>query len=486
MSTPRSRFRAPALLALLLLLLSWPFIVVRADEQRSGAAAVPDALSRVYFPLVGLPSQAPGLEPQPSPSGGLFLNTASWSYNATLVVDSSGGIHAAYFATGETANGVGPAYYAYCPAQPVEDCLQREAWSQIALAEHADDVQIALTPGGQPRVLISPEPDGRGAPIRYGACDSQCTDPSRWTVATVASTAVIGVGNSSVTAQSFALDHLGRPRFIYTDDRAGMDHAGTFFASCDQDCTRAEGWSEVQIDEERVDGPVLRFDPSGRPHILARAAGENGGSLFYATYAEPLGWSAVNLGPVGSGERSWAMQLDAAGRPRVAFYQGHLDSGSGERVLFLACDDRCGEEVGWRVRNLGLPPGDGRFLALAVDRDGQPRVAYSLPSAGLGLAWCDDSCAAPEGQWRTAVLEAEDEVVRGVQPLPNCTSPQWQGAFAPAISLDSYGNLRATYDGELIQVCRVNPRDPSDTRTRLEKVFHAVRLVIAPRVRGSE
>ncbi|HMQ35730.1 MAG TPA: hypothetical protein PKD53_33805, partial [Chloroflexaceae bacterium] len=325
-----SRLTLLGLLTLLLSLLAGPFAAASPAEPPAGPAA-PAQLARVYLPVIVThagatpPSPAPG----PSPRGGLFLNTASWNYNATIAVDRAGGLHAAYFATGETPDGVRPAYYAYCPAQPAGACLQRAGWRQVALAEGADDVQIALTPAGQPRVLISPEPDGRGAPIRYAACDSQCADPARWAVATVATTAVIGVGNSYATAQSFALDHLGRPRFIYTDDRAGMDHAGTFFAACDANCTQPEAWGEGQIDQDRIDGPVLRFDASGRPHLLGRVSGDNGGALFYATYGDEavatslaklphplvLAFDADDAGRAGA--HRLASLLDARQRPPV-------------------------------------------------------------------------------------------------------------------------------------------------------------------------
>jgi hypothetical protein len=278
----------------------------------------PGNTNSVYLPLIigGSGSNEP--EPVPEANGGLFLNLASWSYNATVALDAAGGLHAAYFATGETSDGIAPAYYAYCPS----DCVRPERWRHVALAERASDVQIAVNSAGQPRVLISPEPDGRGAPIRYAACDSRCSEPASWKLASVASTALISIGSNYTTAQSFALDPAGRPHFVYADDRTGINHYGSFLARCVEDCTNAENWDEIQLDREIIDNPVLHFDSAGTPHLLGRLSGANGGNLFYAAYAGENGWAGLTLGPVGSGGNStWTLQLDGEDRLRVAFYQ---------------------------------------------------------------------------------------------------------------------------------------------------------------------
>ena len=106
---------------------------------------------------------APGTadpEPQPEPqpaSAGFFTLTDYLTYNAATVVDAQGVVHLAFYVSDERhqEQPLGqPAFYTSCAAGAAV-CGDPQNWSGLVQIDSAvNEVQIALTSDGRPRLLI--------------------------------------------------------------------------------------------------------------------------------------------------------------------------------------------------------------------------------------------------------------------------------------------------------------------------------------------
>ncbi len=76
--------------------------------------------------------------------------------------------------------------YGVCAA-PVTRCADAANWTYVQLADGVRDVQLQLTPAGQPRLLIvtSSTVYANGKDYLYAACDSSCTNRNQWSVVRV-------------------------------------------------------------------------------------------------------------------------------------------------------------------------------------------------------------------------------------------------------------------------------------------------------------
>src|SRR5690606_1374879 len=114
------------------------------------------------------------------------------SASASIAADTSGGLHTAYTGyDGETGDIV---YYAHCAAA----CETAGNWHTLELPfSDPQLVQIALTPEGRPRLLISSATNQSGAStlFTYGACDADCERAASWTLVPIANKADGTFGN---------------------------------------------------------------------------------------------------------------------------------------------------------------------------------------------------------------------------------------------------------------------------------------------------
>src|SRR5262249_30055974 len=108
-------------------------------------------------------------------------------------------------------------------------------------------------------------------------------------------------------------------------------------------------------------------------------------------------------------ESLFAFRLTANGGRRIAIYPG---SGSGgnlgaNQLQYLACDAACDQLQQWRSLDLALPAGHGENgLALALDAQDRPRIAYRIPAPTDELAYvtCDVNCEASSQGWHSTLL----------------------------------------------------------------------------------
>jgi hypothetical protein len=128
----------------------------------------------------------------------VFLNTVTSTNSPSLRIDRNGGMHvasAAYHSGFKTDDPRKPAYYAYCA--PQSDCGQVANWTQVALGESANGVQLELTPQGMPRLLLQTADTRPGSPgyasYWYGECNAECTDVANWSLIDLVDTRTIDI-----------------------------------------------------------------------------------------------------------------------------------------------------------------------------------------------------------------------------------------------------------------------------------------------------
>jgi len=407
-------------------------------------------------------------------SGAFFARRDLQTNSASIAVDSKDGVHLAYVEYPKTAGDTdNPAFYTYCSA----DCANVASWRTVRFPGAVVEVQIGVTPKNQPRMLLRRVTPKGGALYSFATCDSQCTRGNSWKVADVAQSGVMGdeITLPDRPQHYFALDPLGRPRFVYADGRS--DHSGMFFTYCDDDvCDRSEHWAEAQLAQNTWTDVSLAYTREGIPQF-AYSKFPKGYSieerLYYAACTE-TSCSTVELGGIGfNGLASFVLRLDLNDRPRIAQYRGHDGKGGGERLRYLSCNTACGNARSWVTLDIGLEQFDGQQPDLALDSRGRPRITYLQKDfAGLGIAWCDTNCTVPRG-WKTRQIEASKALDR-VWPLKHVTKCDgyWAGGLRSSLALDSVGNPRIAYDTE------GNCEKLTGTLASNNEVFRAVRVVI--------
>ncbi|MBC8076320.1 MAG: hypothetical protein H7Y32_09630, partial [Chloroflexales bacterium] len=357
--------------------------------------------------------------------------------------------------------------------------------------------QIALTPRGEPRLLLiqlTARPDGGFLPghlYRYGECSSQCADAQRWQFTTVlTSKSGGGLSEADYTYRNFALDPQGRPRFVY-QDRANSSgaHRGSWYVFCDADCgTHSEEnprWYETCIDNPDdgynlyiTERTVLAFSPDGHPWLLT--------GIDPVQYVEcnvrcdaseswPRAASLLNTGS-GSSAYTWSLAVDDQGRPRATIFP------RGGPFYCAWCDANCTDAAGWAGTTLDVGSDSGQYSALVLDGQGSPRVAYRHGVANIGYAWCDSACESEHAQWRYQVAEESDAIGAdlSVPLLPHCLRGGWFGGLRPTLALDRASNPRIAYDAEFMMECRRYPNDPTNQQTFIETKWWTSRLLYFP------
>jgi hypothetical protein len=393
---------------------------------------------------------------------GLFLDNTNKVDSARIARDHAGGLHVAFAAYGPDTGGKEPAHYAFCAA----NCDSAANWAVVDIGDgssHVSKVQLALTPDGHPRLLILGTDAGFMPQFQYAECDTGCTSAANWHLTTLVGITYVDPTVFDYPQHSFALDHLGRPRFIYYDDN-GSIHRGSFYAFCDTGCTTKTNWFELLLSPDLFDSPSLTFTSSGQPRLATVIFGglPQSGQLGYfecntACEANALNWLGSFLAQRGSGHATWALRLDSQNRPRLAFFQGDLGGGQGNALGYLWCDTGCEDSAHWGVTTPTLTPGvntDSADADLAFDGQDRPHLSYRTgsPDFGLAHAWCDANCQSSSGTWHGELLESANtlDTERPLPPDPPCTTTNWFGGFRSSLALDSGGNPLVAYDAEHI------------------------------------
>ena len=425
--------------------------------QSTPGPALPSITSHIYIPLVNKPSGSPAptpTSPPPTPppagEGALFLNRTKKTDSASAAVDAAGGFHLAYAAFVPFAEG-SPAYYAYCNA----NCAIASNWGKVSLSDRVEEVQLALTQAGHPRLLLRGKNSNYDDLFQYAACDINCTNSANWTILNVTTSTYSPVYESSYSGhRTFALDHLDRPRFLY---RKTISDA--YYAYCDTDCTSTitDNWWEYPLNpavfSDPTNLPALTFTSSGQPRITAVIMG-GPGSKDYLTYIacdtdciNLANWTYTTLMERGSGHVSSVLRFNSNGQPRLVFNQGSINSGPAGYLWYWWCYSACTNGANWFGSSVGAQ-GQAEDPDLALDALNRPRIAFRDTSPdGLGYAWCDTSCESNSAVWNGGLVEASSDldVEWDIQPPLNCSVAYWYNGYRPSLALDPAGNPRIGY-----------------------------------------
>lgn len=370
-----------------------------------------------------------------------------------------------------------------------------------------NEVQLKLTPAGQPRLLFraTSQVQNGGNDYYYAECNQNCTNPNNWTltyILTSFGTDIFELSNDNLPQRYFDLDPQGRPRFLYLDRNYVIepDHYGVYYVSCDNNCSNTANWSQALISEviqepyffdwEIFEYMALTFTQQGQPRFVANVIPLDGDSAIYyfecnANCTVKSNWQRVRVAERGGGsDLSWDIAVDANNRPRIALYPAATLDNTGERLYYLWCNANCLNETSWQRRDLGLGSHNGQEPDLELDAQGRPRLAYALETTGvLGYSWCNTNCETPGAAWQHRAVETAAVVEQawpGAYPIA-CNTGLWHG-LTPTLALDGAGNPRIAYDTTYHAYCLYKdpnyPNDPS--YYRFELVVRAVRAVFFP------
>lgn len=429
------------------------------------------------------------------PGASFFLGTDTKTGSSAVVVDPKGGHHLA-FAQHLPMTDKPQFFYYYCPS----DCTNDENWNGVSGGDAVTEVQLAVTPFGQPRLLVrSTNPKDSGNLYEYFECDHDCSEGANWDgteIFTRWGTDIFDLHDLQQPQRSFALDPWGRPRVVYFDRNylVEPDHYGTFYTWCDAKCTRRENWREVQIstpyayDFEPYAHASLTFTREGAPRIVA-------GVLTLSFTNEPSGvyyagcdrgcerfenWKRVFLIERGQGDKpSWDVELDSQDRPRAVVYGGPSD----DKLYYLSCDADCFQQASWRRQQVAVPQSGGYHPDLELTADGKPRIAYvQARGGGVGMVSCESGCEAAGASWSNTeiegarVLDAEYPVARP----RGCDAGLWT-ALSPVLSLDFAGRARVAYDAKYDTRCLYqDPTRPDPPYYRFTELWHTGRVLMLP------
>lgn len=376
------------------------------------------------------------------------------TYGASVAVDFQGGIHAAYcIYLGADLDGRRPALYAYCPSNSGD----RADWSFVALGDNVQDARLALDQHGRPRLMLFGPAGDPDAPERmryqYAECNAGWTEPSNWTITTIASPIETVVTREYDNNRYFAISPQGTVAFIHTEK---IDYYNEYpvYMSCPGGCSDVRNWTATVLTSDYIDQPSLAFSSDGYPRL---AFGLFQGADLYLAYAECNGdatdsgqWVGVVLTPI-HGSANYSLQTDAAGRPRIAFSSGSYAAPPFEdrQLYYLWCeDDVIGDAANWQFDDLEVSGSLGG-VDLALDRQGRPRISYQAWE-GLGFAWSNSNVASGDGGWQHRIVESDASLAANYEVLPitRCTLSSWNNGQRSSLALDRNGDPRIAYDAE--------------------------------------
>jgi len=376
------------------------------------------------------------------------------TYGGSVGVDSQGGIHVAYAIYSGEDQGARPVTYGYCPSNCGERASWRFAHlGNIVL----DARMLLDGAGHPRMLLYGEQQFTDTTKLyQYASCDSGCTDSANWTISTLTQVSDLGGTREEMNNRYFALDAQGHPAFVYVDT-ASEHFGTFYATCAEATCQDASVWYEGQIAGVQLLQPALAFTPQGQPRVVAQAFdSDNENYLWYAqcdadcTTGE--NWGYMRLQPT-HGSASHSLQVDAQGRVRLAWASGSYASAPFQphELYFFWCDSGCTEDgANWGYAQVNLSFHAGGTIDMQLDAQGRPRIAYDELLDGLGYAWCVADCASPNAQWRDADAEPSSVLSNDydILPIRRCTVSKWFAGVRPALALDSQGNPRIVHDAQ--------------------------------------
>ncbi|MCB0127505.1 MAG: hypothetical protein KDE58_34815, partial [Caldilineaceae bacterium] len=349
-------------------------------------------------------------------------------------------------------------YYALCTG----DCTQPGGWQMLnvgysvggSLYEQHDAEQpqrsFALDPNGHPRFVYLDDDrsvNSLHVGIFYVWCDIDCgTDINQWQEVMITD---ISVWDGQIESQerayylALAFTPQGQPRLVTAEYYPSFTTTDTVwrlgYFECDEMCETDYLWSAVAL-YERGTGPLpsadLAIDANGYPHVA-----------FYQQATE-------GIMPDGS-------------RPTFP-----------PRLIYASCaDSNCMTNWNWDSVEVGLGDNNGGAPDIELDAQGRPRIAYSLGATdSIGYSWCNSNCADWSAAiWQHAVVETPAQLQAALPKShpDTCDQGGWTG-LTPALNLAN-GTPHIAYDAAYVAHCQQGDTTPATWHD--EVLMRAARVV---------
>jgi hypothetical protein len=292
-----------------------------------------------------------------------------------------------------------PAGYIYLECNA--NCAGGGAWSAVQLSSGQPEpspvppprLPFAVSPGGRvafPRVTTSSDPLNNILVVQY--CASGCSDGNSW------STVTVGPGNNtSPRSIAFGSDEsLALVASLPVQQKYELS-----LFDCTGDCSAQPNWSELdglwtaRDDLDRILAEVART-PSGQTRLVVRAH-------------DPTDTTSP-------------------------------ESSVGNVIAYRGCDSACGTGSNWTTPILvPAPAGSDSDIgfALALDGAGRPTIAFATGTTS-GYARCTGDCTGTSGLWSlSADVNAMYLDAAYPETVPaTCTGDAWLLWMGPALALD--------------------------------------------------
>ena len=275
-------------------------------------------------------------------------------------------------------------------------------------------------------------------------------------------------------------DGQGTDVGMYTSmaiDRSGNFHIGYFNASTSNLQYSYRGrqdqkWSKMAVERDAGTFVSLVTDSQGFPHLAYNSPVRRG--VRYAHW-DGKQWHIQLIDPVPT-QFTTSIQLDASGKPRIAYFEStHTSKGNGAKLKYAYFDG-----TSWFTKTVALRPRQGVYNSLAIDPAGQTHIAFAESghleyatydgsqwqyeeidsssgtdaSAGLGLTLALDAAGAPQlayfdsgkktlkyaskksGAWKAEVVEQ----LSGTPKFPDSASIRLDSGGQPHIAYYDSGS----------------------------------------------
>jgi hypothetical protein len=296
---------------------------------------------------------------------------------------------------------------------------------------------FALDPAGRPRFVYyhyNTEQDEAGVGAYYAACDQSCTQAGSWTHTRI---------------------------------------------------TEVTDWSGT-LEWEVLEKPMLTFAPDGSPRILAQVL-PLGILRFTGLYYvacdggcnDGSNWYKVQLGNGDDASGEWDLAVDSTGRGHMILAHWWLDG-----FQYAWCDADCYDFANWQFIQVSSEGGSELEVGLPdleVDAQGRPRVAFKSSNYdetgnnalnSLSYLWCNTACRSTDAQWQTAHIESHPHLNAAWQGSipPACAEGRWH-RMAPSLALGATGTVQIA--GDVIYVAPCQYDDASEVWEPGENYTHS-------------
>jgi hypothetical protein len=232
-----------------------------------------------------------------------------------------------------------------------------------------------------------------------------------------------GRGKEAGLFSSLVVDRLGNLHLAYST--AGGNVLRYAFRA------KAERrWDKTIIDPTGGSFESLAVDERGWAHVAYNSPTLTG--LHYAEW-DGKKWRITLIDPTKTNYNT-SIQLDAQGYPHISYYREHYSDRQSAKSLKYAYFDG----KSWYLQTVDHRNGTGNWNSLALDRQGQLNISYSISTGFLGFAYLDHSA------WEHGLVDMQDPKAK--KPIDRHVEGENQHMDGDnSLAIDSKGQPHVAY-----------------------------------------